>query len=508
LTRAVALASAAATIGFGVAVAIGCGAALAGLGVSSLWQDELYTGWIVDPAIGLPGTIVRALHDIGPPLYYLLQWPVSRLLGDGEIGLRLLSALSAIAAVLLFIAGGARFFSLQARLFGAALATGSAYWAAQAQNARGYALGLLISTGMLLLALAALKDRGRRTVLVGLIALMLAGTFTHFYLLFEALAVLAVLFLYRPRDRVLLAGAGALLLAVAVLYVELVIRPSSYAALDQNWIPGDADWYVLQLQSSVSALLPRTALLALGLCGALALVGVARRQPPVSASAPWVLCLAVPALVALEAVAASLLTTPNFHHRYLLIGSPFLWAAAALLYERGVGAAAPPLRALAGLVLAALTLWMAVTMAAARQRPSGEPFRSSAQAIAALPACKGAAIPAVVSERRRWFRSADGIEPIRAAYAKYLAGFAQPQPIFLEDVLAQRLGSLTGLLQQRIDEGGCPVLAWVVHGIEREAAQELGASILSATGRDSAAARLEVITFPEGPGGYLVTIRR
>src|SRR5471032_46521 len=248
---------------FGIATAIGLAAAFAGLTVSSLWQDELYTGWIVEPAIGWTVTVARALHDVGPPLYYLLLWPFVQLLGDGEIGLRLFSTLCAVASLLLFILGGASFFSLRARLFAAAMAAGSSYWFVQAQNARFYALALLISTGLLLLGLSALR---RDRSLLGLFALMAAATCTHFYLLFESLAVLSVLALYRPRQRVLLISFGGLLLVAALLYVKFVISRLSYASTGENWIPNELAWYVLQFRATLQYSLTHKAMLALAVC--------------------------------------------------------------------------------------------------------------------------------------------------------------------------------------------------------------------------------------------------
>ena len=496
-------------VGFAVAAAIGIATALATLRVSSLWQDEFHTRWVVDPAIGLPATVDRALLDASPPFYYLVLWPVTQLLGGDEVGLRLPSALFASAAILLLVLGGARFFSLPARLFAAAMATGSLYWASQAQNARYYGLGLLISTGIALLALAALQDRKRRAVLGGLLALMLVGTFTHFYLLFESLAVLAVLFLYRPRDRALLAVAGAALFLVAMLYLQLVIRRRTFFALDANWIPGDAGWYLVQLESAATSLLPRAAQLGLVICGLVMAVLLAQRKSLASADGPAavVLCLAVPVLMALAAFAAAVATIPNFHHRYLLLAAPFVWVAFALFYDRSIERAAPPLRTVAGLALAALVLWMAVSMSLFRQRPSNEPFRSSAAAIATLPACRDAVIPVVLSERRRWFRDPAAVEPVRAGYAHYLAGFARTEPVFAEDIRAGRLGELKGLLQRRIDDGGCPVLGWFVHAADEALAGELGRGLLTAAGRDSAMARLELMTFREGSLGYLIVVK-
>jgi hypothetical protein len=500
---------------FGVATAIGLAAAFVGLTVSSLWQDELYTGWIVEPAIGWAGTVARALHDVGPPLYYLLLWPFVQLLGDGEIGLRLFSTLCAVASILLFVLGGASFFGLRARLFAAAMAAGSSYWFMQAQNARFYALALLISTGLLLLGLAALR---RDRSLGGLFVLMAAATFTHFYLLFESLAVLMVLALYRPRRRVLLISFGGLLLISALLYVKFVISRLSYASTGENWIPNELAWYVLQLRATIQLSLTHKAMLALVVCAIAGAAVIVRhaKKPGLPTLLAWVaargdlaLCVAVPAIVLAGGVASSFVVTPNFHSRYLLICSPFLWGLVALCYDRSVETAPVLLRRGANLALSAIVLWMAVTMALTRDRPIGEPFRESAAEIKAIPACRGETLPAVVGERKRWFRSPEALQPIRAAYAKYLQGFADPQLIYAEDILSGNISDdWKKLLRERIDGSGCPVLAWTVHTIPRDVADEIGAKILAATDRQARAADLGVIVVKDGFEGYVLTMKR
>jgi hypothetical protein len=251
-------------------------------------------------------------------------------------------------------------------------------------------------------------------------------------------------------------------------------------------------------------------MLALALCGALIAVLLVQRKSLAAPEgfAPIVLCLAVPALMTLAAIAAAVATIPNFHHRYLLLASPFLWVAFALLYDRSVERAMPLLRTGAGLAVAALVLWMAVTVALWRQKPSGEPYRESAAAIAALPACRDAVIPFVLSERKRWYRVPEAVEPIRSAYAYYLAGFAKPQPLFVEDIRAGELGALKGLLQQRIDGSGCPVLGWAVHAFDEPLAREMGRGLFAAAGRSDAMDRLQLLTFREGGPGFLIAAKR
>ncbi|CAN0142515.1 unnamed protein product, partial [Phaeothamnion confervicola] len=180
---------------FGVACAVGLVGAFVGLKVSSFWIDELFTAWIVEVGIGFDEFIARIVTDVHPPVYYLLAFAHAQLFGDDEVGLRSLSAILAVAAILLFIVALKAYFSLAARLFGAAMATGSFFWFYQAQNARGYSLAFVIGVAMLAISLSILAKRARQETrmapeLAGLAVLMLTGSFVHFYLMYECLAIL------------------------------------------------------------------------------------------------------------------------------------------------------------------------------------------------------------------------------------------------------------------------------------------------------------------------------
>ncbi|MGH2911591.1 MAG: hypothetical protein ACRDJ3_03845, partial [Solirubrobacteraceae bacterium] len=67
---------------------------LVALGSQSLWYDEAFTPVHVLRA-GLGATLHNVLHtENTPPLWYLLEWGITRVLGEGEVALRLLSAIA------------------------------------------------------------------------------------------------------------------------------------------------------------------------------------------------------------------------------------------------------------------------------------------------------------------------------------------------------------------------------------------------------------------------------
>ena len=116
----------------------------------SLWVDELHTAW----------TVAGGLHDIPPraargnysPLYFYLPWVAARLLGSGEIALRLPSLLAGIALIPLTCLAIARWTkSSSAGLLAGFLVTIDQNFLFFSLEARSYALVQLTALGHLML---------------------------------------------------------------------------------------------------------------------------------------------------------------------------------------------------------------------------------------------------------------------------------------------------------------------------------------------------------------------
>ncbi|TAJ40152.1 MAG: hypothetical protein EPO55_10455 [Reyranella sp.] len=522
---------------FGIACAVGLVGAFVGLKVSSFWIDELFTAWIVEIGIGFDEFVARIVTDVHPPVYYMLAFLHAQLFGDDEVGLRSLSASCAVAAVLLFIVATKSYFSLAARLFGGAMATGSFFWFYQAQNARGYSLSFLIGVAMLTVSLSILAKRSRHDVgmvreLTGLAALMLIGSFVHFYLMYECLAVLIVLGFFCPRQRIVLAALAAVLLISIGLYVKVVIEVFSQYSTTTNWIHGDPSWYLAQLHSALIYSFTNKALLALAICaGAFAtqwflVVRQARLGQAVlpsrstSRSAPpsgvlalgrfpfdpeTALFVGVPVIILVGGIASSLLIAPNFTDRNLLVCAPFLWGFCAKLYDAGVPDAERPVRMAANLLLSAVVLWTVVTMTAGRARPWNEPFRESAEWIRTFPECRDRPVPVINAQPRAWFKPGYSEILYGDFYASYLADFARPQVVFKEDILAHKVSDeMKEYLQWRIDGNGCPVLAWSIHLITEEEFAEAARELLKAVDRPDAGRVVQTKILRDGFPGYVL----
>jgi len=200
------------------------GAALrfATLDLQSLWYDEAVTARLL--RMDLPG-LLHAIPDSesSPPLYYLLAWLWTHVLGTGEAGMRSLSALLGTAAIALAWMLGRRLGGERAAIAAAALIACSPLLHWFSQEARAYALLVALTLLGALLWLRALQAPSNERALLAwgaVAALMLA---THYYALFlvapQALWLLAQTPGLRERAAALalpvLAGAALLPLALA-----------------------------------------------------------------------------------------------------------------------------------------------------------------------------------------------------------------------------------------------------------------------------------------------------
>ncbi|MEA2386896.1 MAG: mannosyltransferase [Thermoleophilaceae bacterium] len=131
------------------------------LGLQSLWVDEALTAHVLDPS--LPETFDRLRErESTPPLYYALTWLWTRVLGEGDVALRSLSALLGTATVPVVYAAGARLASRLTGVAAAALVATSPYLIWYSQEARSYAPAMLLAALSILFLAAATQPVARR----------------------------------------------------------------------------------------------------------------------------------------------------------------------------------------------------------------------------------------------------------------------------------------------------------------------------------------------------------
>jgi 4-amino-4-deoxy-L-arabinose transferase-like glycosyltransferase len=179
------------------------------LRTQSIWFDEAATWDLVRRPFG---EMLRRIPDgeSNPPLFYVLEWGWTRAFGDGEAGLRSLSALAGLLTVPVAYVIGRRAAAGVARagLAAAALVAVNPLLVWFSQEARSYALATLLAAVALLLFQRALEDRRGRLLAAWAVVAALALA-THYFTAF-VLAPQALWLLWRhPHRRGAVAAVGA-----------------------------------------------------------------------------------------------------------------------------------------------------------------------------------------------------------------------------------------------------------------------------------------------------------
>jgi mannosyltransferase len=183
---------------------VAAAARLPTLAQQSLWYDEAYT-----PVHVLHASLAATLHSVStnentPPLWYILEWAVSRVLGTGVVALRLLSAIAGLGLVAIGWMIGAELASRRTAIVLSAILALNPLYVWYSQEARAYELYALASAVSLLYFLRARRSPTRSTL-----ALWAASSVTallcHYFAVFlvgpETLLLLAWSFPSRLAGR-------------------------------------------------------------------------------------------------------------------------------------------------------------------------------------------------------------------------------------------------------------------------------------------------------------------
>jgi mannosyltransferase len=281
-----------------------------------------------------------------PPLYYVLAWGWVQGFGNGEVGLRSLSALLGTATVPVAYLAGATLLSRRAGLVAAALVAVSPLMIWYSQEARAYALLVLLGAVALWLFVRVLDEPAPRPLAWWAFASALA-VLTHYYALFLVLpmGVWLVVRSGARRDALLAAATPA---AVALALVPLALAQRSHggaSAVSAEPLTDRIEATVHRFLTGeyggpVPGLTPLTALLV----AAAVVLLVTRAAPAIRRRAGIAAVLGV--LAILLPLALALVGVDYFTGRYLLAA----WLPLALVCAGGL---ATPGR-LGGLLTAAL----------------------------------------------------------------------------------------------------------------------------------------------------------
>jgi uncharacterized membrane protein len=209
--------------------ALGAVLRFATLGDQAYHHDEIVTASRV-----LRVGFGHAMDAVGfsesaPPLYYALAWLWTQVTGNGEWGLRFLSALAGVATIPVAYLAGRELRGARAGVIAAALVAVNPMLLWYSQEARAYALLGFFCALSLLYCVRALQEgrRGDFTWWGVFSALALA---THYFAVFPLIA--EVVLLARRRGRAIFSGLWIIALAVLLL-APLAIHQMSY---------GHAEW--------------------------------------------------------------------------------------------------------------------------------------------------------------------------------------------------------------------------------------------------------------------------
>jgi mannosyltransferase len=205
---------------FAISLALG----LYRIGHKSVWYDEAVSISAASGPIDAAWRYVTVRESNGA-LYHAVLWGWVHLVGIGEGAVRALSASFAAATVPILFLIGRRLFSWHVGVAAAILLSLQGFLVQYAQEARMYALAMLLATGASYLFLSAVSGRSRLGWLWYALALA-AGVYAHLLVALVGAAHLAWLLAVR-RDRLgVLWRSFALAAALCVpMLVTVVTRP-------------------------------------------------------------------------------------------------------------------------------------------------------------------------------------------------------------------------------------------------------------------------------------------
>src|SRR5438874_3207450 len=190
----------------------------------SLWLDEVRTSFFA--TLPTPGDVVTRAEDLvnQMPLYFLAVWALHPF-GIGELELRLPAAIAGTLAV-------AAEFLLARRLFGLRVAAVSSILMAVApyavwfsQEARAYALFMLLTTLQMYFAYRCVKAGPLRDW-AGLAIFTILNLYTHYFALAATGAAAAYIAVFLARDMVPVLGAR---LSVAIGGLVAALAATAFA---------------------------------------------------------------------------------------------------------------------------------------------------------------------------------------------------------------------------------------------------------------------------------------
>lgn len=417
-------------IAAGVILLVGSGLRFYGITRESAWVDELWTLSLTDPSLSLSEFWRRLLNDVHPPLYYMLMRGWAGMFGQSDLAARLPSA---ICSVLMMAAGGAAPLSRLGRLALMALLAMSPGAVEYAQEARSYAM-LMLLTALLTVLCAKIvagpfEHRDSPANLTGLTLAGIIASYTHYFGFLFAFAAGSVVFVARRNWR-----AGLSLAAITASFFCWLVYDARYLI---SAPPEAVTWIASFPLSATGAWFTRLwlgnsrSLLALGIFAATLFA-----TPRFRRMAQHHQVLAIGAVLAVMTAAAAIISwrVPIFSARNLFVVLPALYLMIAALAADAANLSS--VAAAAGVAVLLVLMWPSLEWQYTGR--SKEQWRESAAFILAQPGCAKGPIY-VYGDKTPY---------------KYLVGKARPELQLIEIPL----GKVPATRSQ--PAGDCPIALW------------------------------------------------
>jgi uncharacterized membrane protein len=356
------------------------------LGRQSLWYDEAVTALrVLHPS--LPATMSAVAHvENTPPLYYLLLWACTRVLGTSVIALRFLSAAAGVGLVAVAWAVGRELGSRRTAIVLAAIVAVNPLFVWYSQEARGYELFALLGALSFLFFL-----RARRAPSAANVSLWAAcsglALLSHYFAVFLIVPEALLLLRRGSHDRRVLAAVAAVAIVGAALLPLARAQGGHGTGWITHWPLGSRIEAIVQyyLLGESGRPLGRTVLV-LAALPILAALPLARRLSARERSGARV-SLVVAGFAVLAPLGLALLGADYLAPRYLIAAFIPLSAVLALLLAAGRGT----IGAILAAVLCASSLLVLAVVARRSQLQRGD-WRGVADVLRSGPADRAVVI--------------------------------------------------------------------------------------------------------------------
>ncbi len=206
---------------------------------SSFWVDEMVTAFVVHHGANDPSLAVAP--QVPKSIYYGVAWAADKVFGTREFAYRLPSILFSLAMLWIIGLLAARLIHPQATWFAAFACFGCKALNWEAPDARPYALGFLVMAASALFLIRWLDSaRWRDAIAFVILAALIWRVQLIFWPVYVALALYAIVRLYRRETPVTwlqamagFAALGILLLPVAIEAIALNRQAGAHVIVDE-----------------------------------------------------------------------------------------------------------------------------------------------------------------------------------------------------------------------------------------------------------------------------------